>query len=165
MSQQTIESTTDPKAYQVMSHPLFTASSNDSLQQVAEMFVEYNISGAPVMDGERAVGVITKTDLTRFERERLMHKEEATNRTVAAEPVEAGEAADARNEEKVLRWMTPAVFSVPPEASLGEVCREMIRNGVHHIFVRDDVTGRLLGVVTSFDLLKVLADLLHRTGR
>lgn len=160
MSQLTFESTTDLKAYQVMSHPLFTASPDDSIHEIAEMFVEYNISGAPIVNGERALGVITKTDLARFEKHRTAGEE-------AEESTEdrAGENQGVRDEEKVTRWMTPTVFSVPPNASLTEVCREMIRNGVHHIFVRDDASPRLLGVITSFDLLKVLADFLHRSGR
>ena len=147
MSATTIPSPSVLKAYQVMSHPLFSAAPDNTLQEAAALFLEYNISAAPVLDGdEKAVGVITKTDLARHERD-------------AAEKSGVG-PADA---EQVRNWMTPTVFSVAENAGLDQVCREMVKNGIHHLFVRDEGTGRLLGVISSFDLLKVLADFLRRS--
>ena len=137
-----VEAPSGLKAYQVMSHPLFSAGPDHTLKKTAALFLEYNISAAPVLDRDgKPVGVITKTDLTRYESER-----------------DSDAAA-----ETVGRWMTPAVFSVSENAGLDEVCREMVKNGIHHLFVRDDGTGRLLGVISSFDLLKVLADFLRRS--
>ena len=143
-----VDAPTGLRAYQVMSHPLFTAAPDNTLQEAAALFLEYNISAAPVLDRDgRAVGVITKTDLARHERE------------AAQKGVKVGTAAD----ERVDRWMTPTVFAVSEGAGLDQVCREMVKNGIHHLFVRDEGTGRLLGVISSFDLLKVLADFLRRS--
>ena len=51
--------------------------------------------------------------------------------------------------------MTPDVLCVPPDASVESVAQKMVDAGVHRALVVDDAT--LCGIVTSFDLLRVLA--------
>jgi CBS domain-containing protein len=59
--------------------------------------------------------------------------------------------------------MTPHVFSVGPETTLGEVARYMIERSVRAVPVVDD-GGVLLGIVTHRELLRYLIpDYLQRT--
>jgi CBS domain-containing protein len=51
----------------IMTTDLVTVSPDMSLQQVAEVFAAHHISGAPVVDGQQLVGVVTTTDLVVFE--------------------------------------------------------------------------------------------------
>ena len=58
-------------------------------------------------------------------------------------------------QETVRNWMSPKVIGVAPDASLREVCQTMASDGVHRVLV---VEGRrLLGIVTSFDVVRLLA--------
>lgn len=52
---------------QIMSTELVTVSPELTLQEVARVFAESGISGAPVVSGRELVGVISTTDLVEFE--------------------------------------------------------------------------------------------------
>lgn len=52
---------------QIMTTELVTVSPDLTLQEVARVFAESNISGAPVVSGRELVGVISTTDLVEFE--------------------------------------------------------------------------------------------------
>jgi CBS domain-containing protein len=52
--------------------------------------------------------------------------------------------------------MTRVVRSVPPQASPSEAAASMLRAGVHRLLVMEN--GQLLGLVTTTDLLRVLAE-------
>ncbi|MBN2489707.1 MAG: CBS domain-containing protein, partial [Planctomycetes bacterium] len=56
--------------------------------------------------------------------------------------------------------MTPAVHSVLDTATLGEVTNCMLDKGIHRLFVRDP-DNKLLGIITSMDLLRVFAERLE----
>ena len=56
----------DQYVRQIMSSdPLFVAP-DDSIQDAAEMMLEYKVSGLPVVEGERVVGIITESDIFRL---------------------------------------------------------------------------------------------------
>lgn len=52
---------------QIMTTELVTVSPDLTLQEVARVFAESNISGAPVVSGRELVGVVSTTDLVQFE--------------------------------------------------------------------------------------------------
>jgi predicted transcriptional regulator len=51
--------------------------------------------------------------------------------------------------------MTPAVFSVAPDAHVSRVVADMVGLRVHRLFVVDG-EGVLIGVITAMDVLKHL---------
>lgn len=51
--------------------------------------------------------------------------------------------------------MTPATFSVRPEASLAQLARFLVRGGIHRALVLEGST--LAGIVTPMDVVRVLA--------
>ncbi|MGE0401205.1 MAG: CBS domain-containing protein, partial [Kofleriaceae bacterium] len=51
--------------------------------------------------------------------------------------------------------MTRELVRVSPEASLAEVARTMLKQHVHRVLVV--AQGNLVGVITTYDLLRVLA--------
>ena len=117
----------------IMSRPVEAVRMKDPLQEVAFLFTEKNIGAAAVLDeNKKPVGVITKTDLARY------------NNKVD-------------EEDAVEHWMTPVIFSVKPETSIKEIARRMVKYGVHHIFVRGSDGEPIVGVVSSFDILKHVA--------
>jgi CBS-domain-containing membrane protein len=160
-------------AEMLMSHPVVFVRSSQTMRQAAALVLERGISGLPVLDHtDRAVGVLTKTDLVRYERERLESRMAAASGVsmksseTAEWIVEKRGFHEEAEEDYVFNWMTPKVYSVDRHAHLGEVVREMLARRVHRLFVRGEPEGPLVGVLTTFDLLEFLARALHvETGR
>ena len=50
----------------VMTYDPVTTQSEDTLQEAAERMLEYQVSGLPVLDGDRLVGIITESDVFRL---------------------------------------------------------------------------------------------------
>src|SRR4051812_37867840 len=67
----TMKGLAELKASQIMATPVTTVHIWDSIHDVAKLFVENNISSAAVVDmDDLPLGVITKSDIARYERER-----------------------------------------------------------------------------------------------
>jgi CBS domain-containing protein len=131
-------------ALQIMTKPVETVRTVDSIQDVAYLFTEKNIGAAIVIDGDKnPIGVITKTDVVRFENENARTVQKKTD--VVAD------------DQSVLSWMTPVIFTVPPEVPVSEIAKRMIKYGVHHIFVRNPKQKSIVGVVSTFDILQQVA--------
>ncbi len=56
----------DQKVQQVMTQDPITITPDDTIQDAAEMMLEYQISGLPVVENGRVVGVITESDIFRL---------------------------------------------------------------------------------------------------
>jgi CBS domain-containing protein len=52
--------------------------------------------------------------------------------------------------------MVRRVLTVPVRAPVTHVARVLRENGIHRVFVCED--GRLLGVVSTFDLLRLIEE-------
>jgi CBS domain-containing protein len=100
--------------------------------------IDRGISGAPVIDeAGRPIGVLTESDLIVHAREQFAGASRAEDRT------------------RVRDLMTPAVFTVRPDAPAVTVIEHMRSLNVHRIFVVDG-DGILVGVVTALDVLRRL---------
>jgi CBS domain-containing protein len=105
---------------------------------------ELDLDALLVIDGDKnPIGVITKTDVVRFENENARTVQKKTD--VVAD------------DQSVLSWMTPVIFTVPPEVPVSEIAKRMIKYGVHHIFVRNPKQKSIVGVVSTFDILQQVA--------
>ncbi len=146
-------------ACEIMTKPVETVQLKDSLRDVARLFTENHIGAAAVVDAEgKPVGVITKTDIVRFEDDRvsasLMEKKELQG--LRREPARSGYHL-VEDDAVVSEWMTPVIFSVGLETPLKEIALRMVRYGIHHIFVRAKDDGVIAGIVSSFDVLRQVA--------
>jgi CBS domain-containing protein len=63
---------------------------------------------------------------------------------------------DGRDDQHIRAMMSSPAYTVEPDASASEAARLMCEHGIHHLAVTD--AGKLVGVVSSFDLLRLLAD-------
>jgi CBS domain-containing protein len=57
-------------------------------------------------------------------------------------------------QRSVRETMTSSVISVRPEATVQEVARTLRENRVHRVLVADQ--GRLVGIITAFDLIALV---------
>jgi CBS domain-containing protein len=147
-------------ASKIMTRPVEYVRLNDSVSEVVQLFSDKNISAAAVVDTKgKAVGVITKTDIVRYEQDmngiKILDKADLKAPYYKDQPKQNGYHV-VNTEETVQSWMTPVIFSVKAETSIKEIARKMVRYGIHHIFVRG-LGEPLIGIVSSFDVLRIIA--------
>jgi len=133
----------------VMTRTVVVVSDSVPFKDVVRRMQEYRVSALPVVDGEgRIVGIVSEGDLILKEDPELGDEGglfEGRRRRIEREKA-AGLVAR--------ELMTSPPITVAPEASLGEAARLMHRKGVKRLPVVDP-EGRVLGIVSRADLLKV----------
>lgn len=139
----------------VMIAPVITVKPSATVQEVAKLFLEKQISAAPVLDDTgKLVGIVSEGD--------LLHRVEAgTERhrqwwlqafidddTLAAEYVKA-------HGRKVSDVMTRSVIAAAPHTPLHEVATLMEKNAIKRLPVLEN--GQLVGIVSRSNLLQAVA--------
>lgn len=149
-------------AKDIMRRRVWSASPEMTLQELAQMLTDRRISGAPVVDPSgRLVGVVSQTDFVRFRREHGGDEAPAFFREPDRD-LPHGYHVERPEDTRVAEIMTPVVISASEDATLSALARLMIRRRIHRVVItRGD---RLLGLVTSTDLLRVCAGLWARGG-
>jgi tRNA nucleotidyltransferase (CCA-adding enzyme) len=117
----------------LMSFPVFTVSSDISLQQVAHILREKGCTGIPVLEKEKLVGIISRRDFRKLKRESQM-------------------------ELSVKAFMSRNVITISPEKSPMQAARLIVKHDVGRLPVVED--GRLIGIVTRSDTMLYFYDLL-----
>ena len=132
------------RAADVMQRDVITISPETPILDVYRMFVEEEIHGAPVVDDSGAVrGVVSTLDLLRLGNEEAYVARDSTGQLTAE---------DAATRELV---------TVSPDATVEEVARTMLAQHVHRVLVVDK-ERELLGVISTFDLLRIVAKVERR---
>ena len=106
------------------------------LEQAVKLMHEHGIRHLPVMDGDDLTGVVTDRDMSMIE----------------------SLLPDEWEQICVAEAMTPEPFTVPPDAPLWEVAKHLAREKFGCAVVTDE-RGQVVGVFTTTDALRVLADL------
>lgn len=158
----------------VMLRDPVTVSRATRLEEFVDLAEREGVSGLPVVDGAgRVVGVVSLHDVVgalRTETERALASETGS-RSVGVEGLEGDPEEPARRRlggrpgalggsptvpRTVADVMSTSVFSVRPETGVAEAARFLADAEVHRAPVLQD--GRLVGLVTSFDLLRALSE-------
>jgi len=127
------------RAADVMQKGVMTVNPELPIESFEEFLDTEEISGAPVQDEMgNIIGVVSKTDLVRA----LSRREEGGEDPLGGELT-------------VEDIMTPDVVTVSPDDDVKAVARIMVEGRLHRVLVADSEGVR--GIVTSFDLLKLLA--------
>jgi CBS domain-containing protein len=139
------------KVRHVMTETVFTVTPKTPLKAVATRMLEYGISGMPVVDGERVLGVISETDILFKERaapdrkglvDWLVHYAEDPP-LAKLEARTAGEA-----------MTTPAV-TIAPERTVADAAALLLDLRIDRLPVVEG--GELVGIVTRADLIRAFA--------
>jgi CBS domain-containing protein len=145
-------------ARDLMSRPVKRLTASTPLADAAAFFLRHGISGAPVIDARgRWLGVFTQRDLARHVQER-MPGSRAPRTLESREPVldAVGGPTEEFGRTPIRALMTRGLFTVFPDATMAEVVRAMVSFKVHRVFVIDEKTGELEGVITTFDVLRAM---------
>jgi CBS domain-containing protein len=170
-------------AADLMNPKVLAVREDMTLRELAAYLIHHQISGAPVEDGGgRLVGVVSTVDIA----EAMLADADADADDTAGdaagadlgagpgaaaaevggnagEPLDALDALDEEDEPDlpeddvlVRDIMTPAIDSVPEDATVSEVASRMLDSHVHRLLVTRD--GRPVGIITTSDLLGLLID-------
>jgi CBS domain-containing protein len=153
------------KVKDVMNPNVVFCKPDDTVREAAKILKENNISGAPILEGEELVGIISEADLLRllivpekgdlwlpspFEVIEIPIREligwEETKRMLS----DVGST-------KIKEIMTKDVHTISSEASIEEASEHMIRHRINRLPVTED--SRVVGIVTRGDIIKGLAKL------
>jgi CBS domain-containing protein len=148
-------------ARDVMQSHVITVDPDLPLLDAHRLLVEEEIGGAPVVDETgRLVGVISSSDLLRAEEE----EREGSNRAPsyftdllefsAPHPIDSNDLQDRLGQLVVSEAMTPGGVSVAPDTPIDQVAGLMRRHRIHRVLVLE--ADRLVGIISSFDLLELL---------
>jgi len=121
----------------VMSRAIVPIASDLALLKVAQVFRSNEISAAPVVDADGVcAGVISATDLMKY----MAESPSITSDNVITKD-----------------YMTSAMQSIAPEASILLAARIMCVEHLHRLFVLDS-RGSPVGVISSMDIIAALTN-------
>ena len=144
-------------ARDIMKTDVISVTTTMDLRDLAKMFLEKGITGAPVIDenGELA-GVVSQTDLVYYN---LTRDDELVfdslfyqTARMEGQHVPRGFQIEDTNTGRVADVMTPMVHSVTERASVDSVARLMTRKHIHRVIVRKG--RRVAGIISALDVLR-----------
>ena len=134
----------------VMTHDVATVAPDTDLRDLAALLVERRISGVPVVENGRVLGVVSERDILFKER-----PSEGLSRGVLARLMDEGDLTlkiDARTAREA---MTSPPLTIGPSRGVAEAAATMLDENVSRLPVVDH--GRLVGIVTQHDLVRAFA--------
>lgn len=162
-------------AADLMSPDVLTVPEDMTVRELAGFLMDHEITGAPVVDAEgRLTGVVSVVDIADMaageeddetdgsgagpeEESRIGFFARAFRDVLSAgEREELDLFAGDEGEIRVGEIMNPDVYSVPEDATVSEVASTLLNHHVHRVVVIEE--GRVLGIITTSDLLGLLVD-------
>lgn len=151
------------KVKEVMSKPVITVTPETLVKDAALILGEKDISGVPVVDGGRIVGVFSEADILRSIKTtkkdlRLIYPSISSLGIAFQEEVTQREILEAYEEIghlPVKDVMSKEVVTIEPETPLNEAIVRMVRMEISRLPVVDK--NELVGIVTRGDVIRGLA--------
>lgn len=142
------------KVEDVMTRQVTSVTGSTPFKDVAEAIITHGISAVPVVDGEgHVLGVVSETDLLYKEEFRELYYQEGYRPPLRMR-LRQRDARRKATGDTAADLMTQPAVTVASQSSTVAAARTMDQRGVKRLIVVDD-EGRLLGVVSRRDLLKV----------
>ena len=128
----------------IMSKDIIALNRTDDLERAELLFKRHNIRHIPVVSGEVIIGMLSYTDLLRISFADAVDESEKDVDTLVY------------NMFTIDQVMAKNITSVDSETSIKEVAEILASKEFHALPVVDD--GRLVGIVTTTDLINYLID-------
>jgi CBS domain-containing protein len=159
-SSQTDGESTEPRVANLMRTGLPTLAPDDSVGRVAQLLVDHGVPGLPVVEAGEIIGLVSEGDLVSqhadFTPPGVVSVLDAVFVTDAGwdydDEIRRALAMTARD------LMSHPVYSIRARASLADVATLIHQRRVNPVPVVDD-DGNLVGLVSSADLVRVIARL------
>jgi CBS domain-containing protein len=152
------------KVRDVMNVKPITVQADDAISEAARVLRENKISGMPVLDGEKLVGIVSESDLLRL----LAVSEEGEGSLWLPSPFEVFEvpfrdfvkrermrsSIEEIPKKKVSEVMSRNLHEVSPEDTIEYASAIMTRHRINRVPVIEN--GRMVGIVTRGDIISGL---------
>jgi len=149
-----------------MKRKVITVKPTDSIFKVAETLSKHHISGTPVVNKRKVVGIITETDIVKFMKldlskthTELMTEPHALSVVILAlikDQLGVKKHLEETAKIKVKDFMTREVISIPPDENILEAAALLDKHHIDRVPVIKK--GKLVGIVARCDLVKALLD-------
>lgn len=153
-------------ARDIMNKEVITVPANMSVRELSQLFVDKAITGAPVVDdNNKFIGVVSLTDIARYESEREETiREERPHDFYLRSWEDKFEPDELRffhieepPEATVRQIMTPVMFKVDPDVSVQHIASMMVRGRIHRLIVVEK--GEVVGIVSALDLVRLVEEM------
>jgi CBS domain-containing protein len=158
------------KVADVMTKNVITCGPSDTVQSVVKLMSDKDISGIPVVEGDRVAGIVTEADIMRLlavpqpsgtlwlpsPLEVLIEipfKELLQLRRLQSEVKDVGTQA-------VGSIMRKDVLSIGPDDDIEDAATMMVKHKVNRLVVLKD--GKLAGIITRDDIIHGLGGTRHK---
>jgi CBS domain-containing protein len=151
------------KVKDIMNPDVVFCKPEDSVRDTAKILKENNISGAPVVEDGKLVGIVSEADLLKL----LILPEHGglwlpSPFEVIEVPIrellsweETKKMLSDVGTRQIGEMMRKDVYTISPEGSLEEASELMIRHSINRLPVVEE--GRVVGIVTRGDIIQGLA--------
>lgn len=159
MTDDTAKSVYGKRVKEAMVTDVVSVSPTDTLNEALTMMVENRVSALPVTDRrDRCLGVISATDLLGLTKDlgdelNTLSHIGGLARNLLVEKLSESDLLT----QPVQDLMTEQVVNIGPEDTLAHAASLMVRNHIHRLAVVDQ-SNHVLGVLSTMDLLQVLAE-------
>ena len=152
------------RAADVMTRDVVKVPADLTIEELAGIFMENEISGAPVVDEDGAlVGVVSVFDIARQSSEEVGVVTEQGNPEFYVRgweekytPEEFRKLRIQEGHLTVRELMTPAIFTVEEDDPVSAVARTLVDGHIHRVLVTRG--HEVVGIITSLDLLRAYLD-------
>jgi CBS domain-containing protein len=138
------------KVSDLMTKDIVTVVPDTALKDVASLLVERGISGVPVVEGDRVLGVVSERDILFKERRSV-----GIHRGVLAWLMDETELTLKLDARTARDAMSTPPLTIASGRSVADAAKLMLDEGISRIPVVD--SGRLVGIITEGDLVRAFA--------
>lgn len=144
-------------ARDIMTKEVITILKETPLKEVAHLMVEHRISGLPVVEEGRLLGMITESDLLiRAKKLDLPTFFPFIGGVIYLEgPGKLEQELKKATATKAEEIMTTKLHTVKPDTSLTDISTLMAEKGINRLPVVED--GKLAGIITRNDVIRAIA--------
>lgn len=125
----------------------------DTVYEAVGLLAQNNVSGAPVVNEGKVVGIVSEADLMRSA---VMSADKGGSTMEILGLFLKGRILAPVADARVSSVMSEAVISIEPSASLAHAAYVMDRHGVKRLPVAD-AEGHLVGILSRSDLIAAMA--------
>lgn len=155
------------KVGDLMTSDVVTTTPGTTITELEQLFNRNAISGAPVLDGDQLVGVVSQTDIIGVIADQPHSGGELPSFLLSPQPIaapilaelaaERAAAADRMAARTVADVMTGVPVTVAANDDIAVAAEKMCNERIHRVLVTED--GRLVGLLSALDLVGLLIDM------
>jgi CBS domain-containing protein len=144
---------------ELMTPDVLCLAPETTVREAARLMGDRSVSGAPVVDTNGGLlGIVTQNDLARFAARRVTVGESGEFFTDEDDYADLASLPSDTLDTPVEKIMNAPVYSVNPDTGVAVAANIMRERRVHRLVVTD--RGRLVGMITSLDLMRVVEEAL-----